>query len=519
MFKQFILRRFHLLALLLAVSISFTHAAAVTLTTYSASQQNSLNGSLADSAPGKPTTGTPSGDTVIEEDPDPPPLSSTFSSPLIIKALYPGDSKDNLGEFIELYKMVDGDLDLSGYQLRYTNGSGNSSIIWEFAEGTILAGKTLVLRYAKAPDASASDAIYALSLARTAGPLELLLDGEPVDSVCWTGKAGCVTGYKTGESSSLVRNLTDGSIERLADYQPDYDATGAAVIWPAPPPEDPESSSTDETADALSARCQGLEFTEVYAYYAEAQAEQFIELYNTTSQPIDTTNCSLSYKNKNYALSGIIQAGQYRAFYPTELGFSITKNPASTNSITLIDADTKVVDELVYIHGQKKSTSYALIYTTEGEALWETTYARTPDAENIYQKFRTCEAGKVINEATGNCVKATNLNSTVQDCPEGKYRNPLTGRCKNIESESTLKDCAEGYERNPETNRCRKIATENDGASYALVPSTASSGKSFIALGMVSLIVSVGTIYIILQYRLEIVRVIRKLRQRFHRVN
>lgn len=526
MLKQFIIHKTYILAIIAAFLISFTHAATTAVSLHLEKTATNADNLLvegdsseissdltSEAPPGTPTESPPN--------PDLPPLTPTFTSHLMVKAFYPGDSSDNAGEFIELYKTIDGNLDLSGYKLRYTNGRGVDDIIWEFAEGTMMTGQTMVLRYSKSPDAAESDAVYTASLARTAGPLEILLDGDPVDSVCWAGagKTGCVAGYKTGESLPYVRDLAHNTLAKTEDYQPAYDKTGNAVIWPVLVDDEPSSPPHDETAGSISARCRGLQFTEVYAYHDGNQQEQFVELYNSTSQPIDTTHCALGYKKKTYAISGLIGPNSYQAYYPASLGFSLTKNPASTNSITLIDADGKVVDELVYPHGQKKSTSYALIFATTGETLWQPTYARTPGVENIYQKFRTCEAGKVINEATGNCVKAEALDTALADCPEGKYRNPLTGRCKSLSSETTVKPCAEGYERNPETNRCRKIVAENSGANYALVPSTASSGKSFIALGVVALIVSAGIIYIILQYRLEIVRMLRKLRQRIHHVS
>lgn len=92
----------------------------------------------------------------------------------------------------------------------------------------------------------------------------------------------------------------------------------------------------------------------------------------------------------------------------------------------------------------------------------------------------------------------------------------MTGRCKKIESASTQKPCADGYERNPETNRCRKIKSDNDGADYALIPNTRSSKTTFIALGVVIILVLIGAIYIVLQFRHELVRTFRKVRQRLN---
>ena len=213
-----------------------------------------------------------------------------------------------------------------------------------------------------------------------------------------------------------------------------------------------------------------------------------------------------------------LAAGAYYAFYPSTINLTLTKNPTSSNSIDLLNADGSLVDNLTYPHGQKKSTAYALVYDADGTATWRQTYAITPAAENVYQQYRTCPAGKVINPATGNCINASSASTELADCPPGKYRNPLTNRCKTIESEGTLKPCAEGYERNPETNRCRKITAENDGASFALSPTPTSDRSAFAALGIVALIVGIGVIYIIFQFRLELARAMRKARQRLHHI-
>ena len=102
-------------------------------------------------------------------------------------------------------------------------------------------------------------------------------------------------------------------------------------------------------------------------------------------------------------------------------------------------------------------------------------------------------------------------------CPAGKYRNPLTGRCKKIETEKT-KECAPGYERNPETKRCRKIKSANTGADYTLVPTTSGGKNVFIAAGVVITIIALGVLYVVWQFRREIVRTFRKAHQRVHDV-
>ena len=465
-----------------------------------------------------------------------PPLNSEELTPpttdpelsvqdLYIQAINPGytvDSKRDVGEFIELRRTSDLEtpLLLTGYSLRYTNASGTSTVIYTFPDGSLMTGETLLLRLSRTAEEGTYDDVYMTTLALSAGPLELLYQNQVIDQVCWTGKNDCAAAFKSATPTTLVRTgpiaSSTATFSHQTDYLPSFNPQSPALQFP---PETPADGSTDNSLGSSSGSCVGLMFSEIYTYYASSNQEQFIELYNPTDNAISLAGCALSYKNKTYALpSESISSQSYYAFYPAKSTspFSFTKNPTSSNTVSLIDTNNSVVDILTFSHGQKKTTSFALVYDAHGEELWVQTYALTPAAENYYQEFRSCETGKVINPATGNCVKIANTDTTSTDCPAGKYRNPLTGRCKTIETETSLKPCAEGYERNPETNRCRKIAAENDGAGYSLSPVETSNERVFIAFGVIALIVTVVIIYIILQFRFEIVRMLRKIRQRLY---
>lgn len=457
--------------------------------------------------------------------PQEPADSWKFSSDLIFQAINPGytiDGTRDVGEFILLRKLTDTSLSLAGYSVRYVNSSGTGTTLLNFSEGTLMTGETLLMRLARSPDSNLSDATYTTTLAISSGHLELLYGDITIDSVCWSTGTDCSSAFKSSDPTSLVRNLQTGQFTHESDYLPNFDPDSPALILPPPEssdnPNDQPLDSSDETSP--SASCKGLEFSEIYTYYSDSSSEQFVELYNSTDEPISLTFCTLRYKNKTYPLSGQIPADSYYAYYPSksEPQFTFTKNPSSSNSVELLDYDKTPVDILTYSHGQKKSTAYARFHDSVGDELWQQTYSPTPGAANNYQEFRTCPAGKVINPATGNCIKSSSPNSTATaDCPAGKYRNPLTGRCKNIESATTeAKPCAEGYERNPETGRCRKKQGINDGAGYALVPNTSTSSTHFVATGIIILLISCGSLYIIFQFRREIARATRKVRQRLH---
>lgn len=439
----------------------------------------------------------------------------TFSAPdsgpqsqLAIKAVNPGYSIDgiqNVGEFIQIVSLNDSDsistLSLAGYSLRYTTKSGNTSDIFVFPEGSQMSGGSILLRLASSPEASQADLTYTKTLGLDTGPLELLYNEEVIDSVCWTGGDLCYTKFlnKSGSRTTLVQDLGSKTFSHVPveDYQPAYDPSSPGYIPPA--------TLADDDSDAAEPRCRGLEFSEILTYYADDPSEQFIELYNGSDEFIDATGCSVKYKNKTFTLSGVIEAGAYYLLRPD---VTLTKNPTTSNNYELLDTTGDVLDTLILPHGQKKSTSFAQFgYLETGGENWLTTYSPTPGEANNFQQYRSCPEGKVINQETGNCIKA-NAIAEVKECPAGKYRNPLTGRCKSIEEDSVLAPCKEGYERNPETNRCRKIRN-NDGAAYPLVPTTATEKTSFIAGLAIAAVLAVGAAYIALQYRPEISRFLR----------
>ena len=363
-----------------------------------------------------------------------------------------------------------------------------------------MTGETLLLRLASSPESELAAVNYTKTLAYKGG-IDLMVDNEKVDSVCWTGKDECYKDFKSASPTILVRNLETGDFEHIdvMEYEPAYDAESYVV----------EPSKDEEGYGQVVSQCKGLQFSEILSYYESSRTEQFIEFYNTKSEQILLDGCQVRYKNKNYNLSGIVGAEGYYVYYLS--GFNLTKNPTNFNTLEIIDADGTVVDLLKYPNGQRKGASYIFVgYDEVGEEIWKVTYAPTPGAANNYQEFRTCEAGKVINEVTGNCVKVTSI--AEKFCKEGYFLNILTGRCNKMKTVEE-KTCKEGYELNPETNRCRKIK-ENTGANYSLEPETYEEKSSFVALYAVLGVVGVGILFLIWEFRQEIVKLWRKVFRR-----
>lgn len=424
-----------------------------------------------------------------------------FSPPEIyIKAVNPGYSIDkvsNVGEMIEIGRGKNSDepILLTGYSISYTNSSGNSAVLVEFPENSWMVGEKILLRLASSPGGELANLQYTKTLAAKAGPLSIRRGEEVIDEVCWTGKEGCYKDFKSAKPTTLVRNLETGEFEHIEEYSLEYKEENYYVEV------EPEVE--------IPSQCKGLVFSEVLTYYESVKAEQFVELYNETAEQIKMDGCSIRYKNKKYEISGMVQADEYKALYLDEL--ALTKNPTNKNVLEIVDVNEDVVDVLEIPNGQRKGTSFIFVgFDNSGGEIWKVTYAPTPGRANNYQEYKTCEEGKVINPETGNCVKVTEV--AAKECKSGYFLNVLTGRCNKIPVVAA-KVCKVGYKLNEETGRCVKIK-ENNGADYKVKKEEFNESSNFIALYLVLGVVGIGIIYIIYEFRQDIVRIWRKVFRR-----
>ncbi|MBO7664894.1 hypothetical protein J6S46_03515 [Candidatus Saccharibacteria bacterium] len=422
---------------------------------------------------------------------------------IYIKAVNPGytvDGKTNVGEMIELVRNDDSDapLSLAGLKIGYTNSSGNSVDLHEFPDNSWLTGEGLLLHFSG--NEMPAHLSYLKTLAFKAGPLTLTLNGEVIDSVCWTGKDECQEAFSSTHPTTLVRNVEANVFSHLENYEPTFRAD---AYYETPVP--------DETPPR---QCERLEFSEILSYFESSANEQFIEIFNPTAEQVLLNGCQIKYKNNLLKLEGIIGPEKYQAIYPTDWHF--TKNPTTENQVELIDVDGSLVDTLIYRNNQKKAASLAKFGVDKnGEALWRSTYSQTPGDENIYTEFPPCPDGKVLNENTGNCVKITTL-PAAKTCPAGSYLNPETGRCKKYVTKVET-TCAEGYFKNPLTGRCKKIVV-NDGASFPVnqeeefqVTTTFTAAYALIA------VILVGVAYAVFQFRHRLKRLFDKVFRSFRR--
>ena len=230
---------------------------------------------------------------------------------LYIRAINPGytvDGKNNVGEMIEIARRnSDTPISLAGATVGYTNSSGNRTVLFEFPENSWMAGESILLRLASSPESELAAINYTKTLAFKAG-LNLSLNGEVVDEVCWSGGEGCYSEFKSGSLMTLARNLATGEFELMSGYQPLCDKEAYFV------------KNSEEESEKVS-QCKGLVFSEILSYYEVLMSEQFIELYNLNSEQILLDGCKIRYKNKNYILSGIVRPEEYYLYLPNQCYF------------------------------------------------------------------------------------------------------------------------------------------------------------------------------------------------------
>ncbi len=484
-------------------------------------------------------------------------LGNETMKKFFIKAVNPGytvDGVNNVGEMIEICRGDGSDdlVSLAGLVLDYTNSSGNRFILVEFPEHTYLAGESILLSLASSPESELAAMTFSKTLAFKAKGLRLLYSDEILDEVCWDSSEGCEREFRSKEPTVLVRKLIDGGSDDsdndvgndvdddvgvgewshvlVGEYEFRRDAGELVVREPEVDEkeddvggegviEEPEIGGLESgeiggesevggfggeeiiEESEIGGRCGDLVFSEILSYYKEEQSEQFIELHNVGLSSVVLDGCTLKYKNRIYPLVGEVGVDGYYVRRLTD--FAVAKDPSKTGLVELLDARSETVDVLEYPHGQKKGVSYALVgYDDEGEAVWEKTYVVTPGAENVYQEFQSCEEGKRINPATGNCVKV--VEAVEKTCPAGYYLNASTNRCRKIPV-TVEKICEDGFYLNEETGRCKRIV-ENGGVDYALEPETFKEESSFVGLAAVLVVVVAALIYVIFEFRHEILK-------------
>ena len=350
------------------------------------------------------------------------------------KACSPFEASALCGDYIKLFNASSSPIDLSMYRLRTgTYGQSASSSNTRTMNGTVPAGQYVWF------------------------PISLSSSGS------WVWLEDTYGTARFDQTAVEYPSSSGHSNEAWA-----YDVVSGGWRWTTLP----SASNSPNTFPVLPPvnQCSGVRLNEIAANVATE--DQFIELYNPTVSDIDLTGCVLQTNRSKTAIYTFSQtqlaSGSYTTVYIKDTSLTLTKTTSGTVYMLSSDLLTEV-DTVAYAN-LNETTSWMNL-----EGVWMQSYVVTPNAENSYQQYPTCEDGYYRNAETGNCNKQAANESTLADCGPGKYRSPDTNRCRSLEALATaLTPCDEGQYRNPETNRCRSLVS----TASILVPCAANQERN-----------------------------------------
>lgn len=385
---------------------------------------------------------------------------ATSSQSVVISSIKLGGKvTDEPTEYVELYNNSDEAISLEGWKLVYAKPTAKitdcNDASWKSQDSSanvkeyLLTGDIQSKQFVKLEVAMNDNSGGSIQLVNASEVLDMVGWGNSVSmGVCNETKlAGLPSNGKSidrflsNEGVSVDSN--DNSLDFiLSDHVvsiPDQPASES----PIPPPIDctittnltqVQNQECSNPAQPTLPVCANLELSEIVPNPTGTDTNhEYIELYNSSIDPVDLSGCSLKIDGATKKLQGIAKPG-YTAYY------GLTLPNADGATVELVTSTNE--DVVTYPTGLKDDQSWALI-----NGQWQLTEQPTPDTENIaYMK------AEEVNKTSAN-------SSSLEACPEGKYRNPETNRCKTIETAEVLKNCSAGQERNPDTNRCKQIDT------------------------------------------------------------
>lgn len=215
----------------------------------------------------------------------------------------------------------------------------------------------------------------------------------------------------------------------------------------------PSPYNTDNvfSVGGVNNSCDGVRISEIAANHSN----QFIELYNQSTESIDVSGCQLQTNRSETARyvfpnETFINADDYIAVYVSQSGLSLTKT--TTGTVYLLSSDGATEVDAKSYENLNEGTSLSLI-----GGMWRQTFAVTPGANNQHEEFLPCAEGYIRNTETGRCNKRL-VATVAKPCLSTQYRSEETGRCRNVTANSSsLKACEPHQYRSPETNRCRNV--------------------------------------------------------------
>lgn len=375
------------------------------------------------------------------------PAALVISEIQLRGCITPACTDDREGGFVEVYNNSPVDFGEIGWKIQYVVSNATTG-----AEGTVTTIAEITepigaFEYYLIPHErfSKNDAIGN----KSQGYIQLVNPaGEVIDIVGYGSKSILAKG-----DQPIAAPPTDVSAQRCETesgylIETGFNATELAQYGISTP-----GAGIACLASVVANPCTGILLSEI----AANTADQFVEIANPTTEPIDLSGCLLQ-TNRNHNVftfpDEVLAPGAFRVVRIVDTNLTLTKTTSGTVYILSSDGADEV-DSISYAN-LPSDTSWIL----HGDGQWRQTYAVTPGEENIWQEYAACDVGYERNPETGRCRKIP-VESEPAPCADDQYRNPETGRCKKLPTENELVPCKEGQERNPETNRCRNIDSGN----------------------------------------------------------
>jgi hypothetical protein len=369
-------------------------------------------------------------------------------------------------EFITLYNQTKSDIDLTGWVIEYAKTTFDktycSDTNWISHSVSSSASQTSLSGILKAGQVSTP--IVRSLTDNTAASLHLVNSSDKTnpaveDLVGWGTNAPCSETSATAIPSngkSIKRyldcsNLPIDSNDNSKDFAANQPPSPGTLSNPFLNSCQDNSQQATPAADQSAPTCEGVLISEILPNPSGTDTgNEFIELYNPTSNVVSLQGCSMQTtgNSKIYNLTNSMQPGEYHAFYSSETGLSL---PNSAGGTAWLLSPTTELQAVTYQTDLGDDVSWAIVNN-----LWQSSFQPTPNASNVLVTTKPCPEGEERNPDTGYCHSvATLTTSNLSACPEGQTRNTATNRCRTtVASSTTLSSCKEGQTRNPSTNRC-----------------------------------------------------------------
>lgn len=326
------------------------------------------------------STPTPTPTPTPSPTPTPEPEKKVYSG-VIISEIYPNPATGGK-EFVELYNTTDKDIDLANWKLDDipTGGSAIQTLTGIIpAKGFLLLEEGVVLKIGLNND---QDSVI---LYDPNGIIQSQIDYVMKDS-----QKG--SSYMWVDGNWIWNTTPSPNTVNIAPV------TNPIVITPTPTP----VVSIPTVPQLPKYNTGSIILSELYPYPLEG--EEFIELYNTTDQNIDLTGWKLSDLAKNYTLSGIIPAKQYKSYNQSETKIALNN---TSETVALTDNYNQTQSSTSYTKTYK-GLSYIPVLQT-----WSWTQTITPNTSNIFTENTNLENLK-------NYVEIENIENLLQ-IEDGEY--------------------------------------------------------------------------------------------------